>query len=78
VVAEPVRAVSLDNRLRDLESTLIGWALKVSGGNKSRAAELLGIKRSTLGDRLKRLRGGSFPAAGPDDSSEAQDHATAV
>jgi len=46
--------ISLDDRLREMEANLIGWALKVSGGNKSRAAELLQIKRSTLGDRINR------------------------
>jgi DNA-binding NtrC family response regulator len=46
-------AVSLDDRLREVESNLISWALKVSAGNKSKAAELLNIKRSTLGDRIK-------------------------
>jgi transcriptional regulator with GAF, ATPase, and Fis domain len=46
--------VALDDRLRELESNLIAWALKVSNGNKSRAAELLQIKRSTLGDRIAR------------------------
>ena len=46
--------VALDDRLRELESNLITWALKVSKGNKSRAAELLQIKRSTLGDRINR------------------------
>src|SRR5476649_397794 len=46
--------VSLDDRIRDLEANLIGWALKVSKGNKSRAAALLQIKRSTLGDRINR------------------------
>ena len=46
--------ISLDERLREVEANLIGWALKVSGGNKSRAAELLQIKRSTLGDRINR------------------------
>ena len=46
--------ISLDDRIRELEGTLIGWALKVSHGNKSRAAELLQIKRSTLGDRINR------------------------
>jgi DNA-binding NtrC family response regulator len=46
--------ISLDDRLREVEANLIGWALKVSGGNKSRAAELLQIKRSTLGDRITR------------------------
>ncbi len=48
-------AVSLDQRLSEVESNLISWALKVSGGNKSKAAELLQIKRSTLGDRIKKL-----------------------
>jgi len=47
-------AIALDDRLRELESNLITWALKVSNGNKSRAAELLKIKRSTLGDRIAR------------------------
>ena len=48
--------ISLDDRLRELESSLIAWALKVSDGNKSKAAELLRIKRSTLGDRINRCR----------------------
>ena len=45
---------SLDDRLREVESNLITWALKASDGNKSKAAELLSIKRSTLGDRIAR------------------------
>ncbi len=55
-------AVSLDDRLKDVESNLITWALKVSGGNKSKAAELLSIKRSTLGDRIKKLELGHLEA----------------
>jgi DNA-binding NtrC family response regulator len=47
-------SVSLDDRLHELEASLITWALKVTNGNKSRAAELLQIKRSTLGDRINR------------------------
>jgi transcriptional regulator with GAF, ATPase, and Fis domain len=46
--------ISLDDRLREVETNLIGWALKVSDGNKSKAAALLHIKRSTLGDRIAR------------------------
>jgi len=46
--------IALDDRIRELESNLISWALKVSNGNKSKAAELLQIKRSTLGDRIAR------------------------
>ena len=56
--------VSLDDRIRDLEANLIGWALKVSHGNKSRAAELLQIKRSTLGDRINRCGLGRVEAIG--------------
>ena len=54
--AQRAAPIALDDRLRELESSLIGWALKVSRGNKSKAAELLQIKRSTLGDRINRCR----------------------
>jgi hypothetical protein len=39
-----------------VEAGLIAWALNASDGNKSRAADLLQIKRSTLGDRINRCR----------------------
>jgi transcriptional regulator with PAS, ATPase and Fis domain len=52
--AEAPKSISLDDRLKEVESNLIGWALKVADGNKSKAAELLSIKRSTLGDRIAR------------------------
>ena len=52
--AAPPR-VSLDARLEEVEAHLIGWALDASHGNKTRAADLLRIKRSTLGDRIRRL-----------------------
>jgi two-component system response regulator AtoC len=55
--------IALDDRLLELESSLIAWALKVSNGNKSRAAELLQIKRSTLGDRINRCGLGKTAAA---------------
>jgi transcriptional regulator with GAF, ATPase, and Fis domain len=63
VSVRPMLPVSLDDRLRQVESDLIRWALTVSRGNKSRAAELLLIKRSTLGDRIVRcgLGDGSMP-----------------
>jgi DNA-binding NtrC family response regulator len=59
-----VTPISLDDRLRELETALITWALRMTGGNKSQAAALLKIKRSTLGDRINRCglgraRGGS-------------------
>jgi len=54
---QPLHAggVSLDDRLEEVETHLITWALKASHGNKSKAAELLQIKRSTLGDRIRKL-----------------------
>ena len=74
-MAEPVvethahpSSVSLEERLRDVEEGLITWALKLAGGNKSKAAELLQIKRSTLGDRIKKL---GLPDHGDDGSRPA-------
>ncbi len=49
-------SMSLDDRLIQIESGLIGWALRIAGGNKSKAAAILKIKRSTLGDRINRCR----------------------
>ncbi|MEZ5320260.1 MAG: sigma-54 dependent transcriptional regulator [Vicinamibacterales bacterium] len=51
-----LEGLSLDERLRRFEADIIAAALAESGGNKSRAATLLGIKRSTLGDRIARCR----------------------
>jgi transcriptional regulator with PAS, ATPase and Fis domain len=34
---------------------MITWALRKAGGNKSKAAALLNVRRSTLGDRIKKL-----------------------
>ena len=65
--------ISLDDRIRDLEANLIGWALKMSGGNKSKAAALLQIKRSTLGDRINRC--GLGRAGGPGGSESAKPQA---
>jgi DNA-binding NtrC family response regulator len=52
--AQELVSISLDEQIREVESTLIAWAMKVSHGNKSRAADLLKVKRSTLGDRINR------------------------
>src|SRR5881628_2266648 len=70
--------VALDDRLRELESTLITWALKVSNGNKSRAAELLQIKRSTLGDRINRCGLGRVGTAATADEPPPQGIVEAV
>ena len=49
-------SMSLDDRLMQIESQLIGWALGLTDGNKSQAAAILKIRRSTLGDRINRCR----------------------
>ena len=56
-----VTPISLDDRVREFEAGLISWALTVAGGNKSKAARLLNIKRSTLGDRINRCGLGRNP-----------------
>jgi DNA-binding NtrC family response regulator len=63
-----VTPISLDDRVREFEAGLISWALEVSRGNKSKAARLLKIKRSTLGDRINRcgLGGGHAATSGVD------------
>jgi len=58
------RPIALDDRLRLVEANLIAWALTATAGNKSRAAALLGIKRSTLGDRIARCAADGHPVRG--------------
>ena len=59
--------ISLDALLHEREAELIAEALKEAHGNKSRAAELLKIKRSTLGDRIARCG-----LRTPDESTSAE------
>ena len=58
-------AGSLEERLSELEVELITRALRTSRGNKTKAAALLNVKRSTLGDRIKKLGLRHLEAAGP-------------
>jgi len=55
VSSEAHGQVSLDARIQAVEVASIAWALRATGGNKSKAAALLNVKRSTLGDRIKKL-----------------------
>jgi DNA-binding NtrC family response regulator len=50
----PASGVDLRLLLSQLEDRLIGQALKRTGGNKNRAAELLGLNRTTLVEKLRR------------------------
>ena len=50
----PSGGVDLRVLLMQLEEKLIGQALERTGGNKNRAAELLGMNRTTLVEKLRR------------------------
>jgi len=50
----PPHGVDLRNLLTELENHLIGQALERTGGNKNRAAGLLGLNRTTLVEKLRR------------------------
>lgn len=51
----PVQGMSLDFYLEQLERSLTEQALERACGNQAEAARLLGINRTTLAMRLKRL-----------------------
>jgi DNA-binding NtrC family response regulator len=55
-VALPEHGVDLDAVVAATERHLIAQALDRAGGNRSRAAGLLGLKRTTLVEKLKRLQ----------------------
>jgi len=50
----PEQGVDLRMLLTQLEARLIGQALERTGGNRNRAAELLGMNRTTLVEKLRR------------------------
>jgi DNA-binding NtrC family response regulator len=50
----PSRGLDLRLLLSQLEDRLIGQAMARTGGNKNRAAELLGMNRTTLVEKLRR------------------------
>ena len=54
VISFPPQGVDLPVLLDELEHNLIAKALTLSHGVKSRAAELLGLNRSTLAEKLRR------------------------
>jgi two-component system response regulator AtoC len=50
--------------LEELETSLVRQAVERSGGNQTRAAELLGISRDQLRYRLKKIDAEAAGAAG--------------
>lgn len=57
--ADPNGALTLSHRLSEAEKLAITEALKATGGNKTRAARLLGISIRTLHYKIKRLEASS-------------------
>jgi DNA-binding NtrC family response regulator len=52
----PESGADLKTILDAVEERMIGEALERTGGNKNRAAELLGLNRTTLVEKLRRRR----------------------
>jgi DNA-binding NtrC family response regulator len=49
-------ALDYQNTLNAIELTLLDQALRLTGGNKTRAADMLGLKRTTLTAKLRMLK----------------------
>jgi len=54
-VALPEEGLELDSFIASIERDLIQRSLERTGGNKGQAARLLGLKRTTLVEKIKRL-----------------------
>ena len=51
----PAEGLDLNQVVSDMEKTLMLQSLAVTRGNKKRAADLLGLKRTTFLEKMKRL-----------------------
>jgi DNA-binding NtrC family response regulator len=52
--------IDLHKMVDDLEKEAVEWAMKKAGGNQSKAAELLKLKRTTLRDKLNKYRSTNY------------------
>jgi DNA-binding NtrC family response regulator len=59
----PTDGTDLRTILESVEDRMISEALERTGGNKNRAAELLGLNRTTLVEKLRRKRTAATPQA---------------
>jgi transcriptional regulator with PAS, ATPase and Fis domain len=59
----PSDGTDLRSILESVEDRMIADALERTGGNKNRAAELLGLNRTTLVEKLRRKRNITMPSA---------------
>jgi sigma-54 specific flagellar transcriptional regulator A len=65
--------ISLSELKRDIERDCIARALAETGGNITRAASLLGMKRPRLSQLVKQYGFGAHPGAGSDLDADAED-----
>jgi DNA-binding NtrC family response regulator len=63
----PPEGMDLNQVVSDLEKKLMLQSLAVTRGNKKRAAELLGLKRTTFLEKMKRLDLEEDEAAGAEE-----------
>ena len=61
----PDDGLNMPSYLAAIEKDLIQRALDRTRGNRNRAADLLGIKRTTLVEKLRRLGSGPLQGPGP-------------
>ncbi|HLO68676.1 MAG TPA: sigma-54 dependent transcriptional regulator [Holophaga sp.] len=62
----PAEGVDLNQVVSDMEKKLMLQSLQVTRGNKKRAAELLGLKRTTFLEKMKRLDLEDLAPEGPE------------
>ncbi len=74
VSLEGATQVNLDSVLSEVEGRLVRWALGRTQGNLAKAAEMLGIPRSTLQYRVSRLREEGFTSMEFDDPSTTPEY----
>ena len=55
MVAVPDHGLDFESTVGSIERNILEQALKKTGGNKKLAAEMLGLKRTTLSAKLKSL-----------------------
>jgi sigma-54 specific flagellar transcriptional regulator A len=58
IISNTAEHIDLSNMLAEIERDLIEKALLKFGGNKTKASDFLGMNRTTLIEKLKRLRPG--------------------
>ncbi len=62
----PPEGLDLNQVVSDVEKKLMLQSLAITRGNKKRAAELLGLKRTTFLEKMKRLELEDVPEEGPE------------